>query len=486
MPANEPSTKATDRARCVDCGSELPPGLPRGLCSRCALAGALELAGDSAPDAPAESQSRLPFRFGDYEIIEENARGGMGVVYKARQVSLGRLVAVKMLLFGPHASASFIKRFRMEASAAAALLHPNIVAIHEVGVHEGEQFLVMDYIEGPNLAKLVQREPLPPERAARYVKTVAEAIHCAHEKGILHRDLKPSNVLIDPNDQPRVTDFGLAKRLDTGTETSTELEPLTVTGHLLGSPSYMAPEQARGARGKTGRRSDVYSLGATLYHLLTGRPPFGGGSLTDTLFQVQHQEPVSLRLLHPGVPLDLETICLKCLEKEPQRRYPSAKALGEDLQRWLDHEPIQARRISLISRFGRWTRRNPVGATLIATLLFGLVVSLGLLRMLSSEKKAAEEAQARTERARSLVLELFGVSGFWDKSTPAIQIPSRILALASGAPVVPADSQPIDRRTLLACWWRRIRRPRSSVTPHCWRRLRNPSTGAGRNRFISR
>jgi ABC-type phosphate/phosphonate transport system substrate-binding protein len=210
----------------------------------------------------------------------------------------------------------------------------------------------------------------------------------------------------------------------------------------------MAPEQARGARGKTGRRSDVYSLGATLYHLLTGRPPFGGGSLTDTLFQVQHQEPVSLRLLHPGVPLDLETICLKCLEKEPQRRYPSAKALGEDLQRWLDHEPIQARRISLISRFGRWTRRNPVGATLIATLLFGLVVSLGLLRMLASEKKAAEEAQARTERARSLVLELFGVSGFWDKSTPAIQIPSRILALASGAPVVPADSQPIDRRTL--------------------------------------
>ncbi len=248
MSAKKQPAQTPNASRCVDCGSDLPPDLPRGLCSRCALAGALEVANASSPDALAQLARRLPYCFGDYGLIEVIARGGMGIVYKARQKSLDRLVAVKMLLFGPHASADFIRRFRMEASAAAALQHPNIVAIHEVGVHEGEHFLVMDYIDGPNLARLLQDQPLSAKRAAGYVKTVAHAIHYAHEKGILHRDLKPSNVLIDSTDQPRVTDFGLAKRLGTGPQSLSELTELSVTGHVLGSPGYMPPEQAIGAQ----------------------------------------------------------------------------------------------------------------------------------------------------------------------------------------------------------------------------------------------
>src|SRR5262249_49916048 len=194
---------------------------------------------------------------------EQVARGGMGIVYRARQISLDRIVALKMLLFGPLASPEFVKRFRAEASAAASLQHPNIVAIHEVGVHQGQQYFAMDFVEGPSLAKVLGSGPLPARKAARYLKTIADAIHYAHEAGLLHRDLKPSNVLIDPNDQPRITDFGLARRIEGDSE-------LTVTGQVLGSPNYMPPEQAMGRRGKLSRRSDVYSLGAMLYHLLTG------------------------------------------------------------------------------------------------------------------------------------------------------------------------------------------------------------------------
>ena len=282
----------------------------------------------------------------------------MGVVYKARQKSLDRLVAVKTIHFGPQANPDFIKRFPIEASSAAALQHPNVVAIHEVGVHEGEHFLVMDYVDGPNLAQLSRDQPLAPTRAAQYLKTVADAIHYAHEKGILHRDLKPSNVLIDSNDQPRVTDFGLAKRLGTDTQPSTDLTQLTLSGHVLGSPAYMPPEQAIGARGKMSRRSDVYSLGAMLYHLLTGRPPFGGASMADILYLVQHQEPVSPRLLTPTVPLDLETICLKCLEKEPARRYGTSEELAKELERFLHDEPICARPVSRTERSGAGATGN--------------------------------------------------------------------------------------------------------------------------------
>jgi WD40 repeat protein len=321
-------------------------------------------------------------RIGDYELIEEIARGGMGIVYRAWQRSLDRVVAVKTLLFGPQASREFVKRFRAEAAAAASLNHPNIVAIHEVGVHEGLHYLVMDLVEGPNLAQTIKEQSLSSRHAAEILKTVAEAVHYAHERGILHRDLKPSNILMDASDQPHVTDFGLAKRFDGDSS-------LTMTGQVLGSPNYMPPEQAGVARGKVGRRSDVYSLGAMLYHALTGRPPFVGGSLSETLEQLFHREPLSPHLLNAGAPRDLETICLKCLEKEPARRYQTARELADELARFLRNEPIHARPVSAPGQIFRWCRRKPALASLILLLL--AVGSLGLAGILWQWGRATQE-----------------------------------------------------------------------------------------------
>jgi hypothetical protein len=359
----------------------------------------------SAPPLEVES---FPRSFGDYELLEEVARGGMGIVYRARQVSLDRIVAVKMLLFGPLSSPEFVKRFRAEASTAASLQHPNIVAIHEVGVHQAQQYFAMDFVEGPSLAKLLAYGPLPAKRAASYLKTIAEAIHYAHERGVLHRDLKPSNVLIDANDQPHVTDFGLARRLEGDSE-------LTMTGQVLGSPNYMPPEQAVGRRGKVSRRSDVYSLGAMLYHLLTGRPPFVGEALTDTLEQVLDAEPVSPRVLNPSVPRDLETICLKCLEKEPDKRYATAQALVDELSRFLERQPIQARPVTRPERIWRWCRRKPaLATTLAATMLLLLALLIGgpvlTYRINQARKAQAEEAIKSREVARFLKQMLAGIN----------------------------------------------------------------------------
>src|ERR1041384_4613550 len=279
------------------------------------------------------SQRPIAKRFGDYELLEEIARGGMGVVYKARQVRLNRLVAVKMILAGEFASKEFVRRFRAEAEAAALLQHPNIVAIHDVGIHDGQHYFTMDYVAGQNLSQLVGTRPLPPAKAARYMQLVAEAIHYAHQQGILHRDLKPSNVLIDSNDQPRITDFGLAKILANDSD-------LTLTGQVMGSPSFMPPEQALGERGKMGAASDVYSLGAIRYHRLSGPPPPLGQTISDTLQQVENKEPIAPRLLVPTIPADLETICLKCLEKDTGRRFQSARELSDELGRFLRDEPI--------------------------------------------------------------------------------------------------------------------------------------------------
>jgi len=341
-------------------------------------------------DAPSPTPGDMLRYFGDYELLEEIARGGMGVVYKARQTTLDRIVAVKMILAGNLASQADIERFHVEAQAAANLRHPNIVAIHEVGKHAGQHYFSMDYVEGQSLADMVRESPLSGERAAAYVKTIAEAIEYAHQQGTLHRDLKPSNVLIDDTDQPRVTDFGLAKRIEGDSA-------LTGTGQILGTPSYMPPEQAAANRGEVGPPSDVYSLGAVLYELLTGRPPFKAETPLDTLMQVLEVEPVSPRLLNPKIHKDLETIALKCLQKSPKSRYATAAELAADLRRFLHDEPILARPVSGTERLWRWCRRNPRVAALTGA-VFVLLATVAAGSSVAAVRIAREKQ--RTEQAR--------------------------------------------------------------------------------------
>ena len=307
--------------------------------------------------------------FGDFELLEEIARGGMGVVYKARQKSLNRLVAVKMILAGNLASEVDVQRFQTEAEAAARLQHPGIVSVHEVGRHDRQSYFSMDYIEGRNLSEVIRGESLLPTQAAGYVEQIAQAVHYAHQQGTLHRDLKPSNVLIDANDRVRITDFGLA--LDIASESQ-----LTRTGQALGTPAYMPPEQAEGKRGLIGPASDVYAMGAILYELLTGRPPFRGETPVETMRLAIETDPLSPRLLNPSIPKDIETICLKCLEKEPARRYLTAEQLADDLQRFLNGEPISARPIGRVSRGWRWCRRKPLAASLAGALVLAVVATV--------------------------------------------------------------------------------------------------------------
>ena len=337
-------------------------------------------------EATAESSTPAELRFGDYLLEQEIAHGGTGVVYRARQLSLGRTVAVKLLLLGRYSSAESIERFRREAQSAAALRHPNIVAIHEVGEHEGQQFYSMDYVEGQSLTEAVRAGPLEPRRSAEIVGAIAEAIHFAHKQGVLHRDLKPSNVLLDVFGQVRITDFGLAKRLDASSD-------LTSTGQVVGTPNYLSPEQAAGKQAALGPGSDVYSIGALMYELLTGRPPFLSNSLQETLSRIQSDEPVSPRALNPALHQDLETICLKCLQKEPEHRYDSALGLAMDIKRHLSDQPVLARPPSTRYLLKKFIVRNkwPVilGATVAALTLAGLIgTSLGLRRALSSADEA--------------------------------------------------------------------------------------------------
>lgn len=289
---------------------------------------------------------------GDYELLTEIARGGMGVVFRARQMSLDRVVALKMILAGRFANEEEVARFRTEAGAAARLQHPNIVPVYDCEVQDGHHFFTMEFIDGTSLDRMLKDGPLGCKSAARYVRTLARAVGYAHKQGILHRDLKPSNILIDAQNEPRITDFGLAKRM--GPEGSGQ----TRTGAVLGTPSYMSPEQAQGKTNELGPESDVYSLGAVLYELITGRPPFRAATPLDTVMQVIDHEPVPPRLLNPKIDHDLETICLKCLEKDPSLRYASADELGDDLQRYLDGDSIHARSFNMIDRLAHVLERD--------------------------------------------------------------------------------------------------------------------------------
>jgi len=330
-----------------------------------------------AEGRPADLQLGMTIRyFGDYELLEEIARGGMGVVYKARQVKLQRIVAVKMILAGELANQTDVERFHTEARAAANLHHPNIVAIHEVGQHDGQHYFSMDYVAGESLANKIARGPLPAREAATLLMKVAQAVSFAHVEGVIHRDLKPANILLDAKGEPHVTDFGLAKGIQGQPGAAATGLDLTQTGQVLGTPSYMPPEQAAGKTKDISSRSDVYSLGAVLYCELTGRPPFQAASTLDTLLQVLDREPVPPRTLNSAVSRDLETICLKCLAKEPRKRYPSAQELAADLDRFLTGRPIQARRIGPVGRSWRWCRRNPTLAAASALAVAGLLTTV--------------------------------------------------------------------------------------------------------------
>jgi tetratricopeptide (TPR) repeat protein/tRNA A-37 threonylcarbamoyl transferase component Bud32 len=377
---------------------------------------------DAAP-RPHSARAALPPHIGKYEILKRLGAGGMGVVYKARQTDLDRLVAIKMILDAQFAGEQSLGRFRQEAEAVARLQHPNIVQIFDVGEHEGRPFVALEYVGGSSLALRLEGRPQPPRAAARLMETLCRAVSHAHRRGIVHRDLKPGNILLASDEltgdepavaadakpvpldrlTPKIADFGLAKRLDRDSGH-------TQTDDVMGTPSYMAPEQAAGRTQDIGPAADLYSLGAILYELLTGRPPFVGENAMATLDQVLRQEPVPPSFLQPRVPRDLETICLKCLEKDPLRRYGSADELADDLSRFLEGRPIRARRASWLTRLAKWARRRPAAAGLIAVSAAALVVVL-----LGSQWYSAKLRWQRNQAEQSFKLAMIAMDGILDR-----------------------------------------------------------------------
>ncbi len=416
------NSNMTDAQTCLECGSVLHGRNLEGYCRRCISRLVFDPALADSPNIEVAPQRVI----GDFELMEEVGRGGMGIVWRARQRSLDRVVALKFIAAGVLASREFRERFRQEAATVARLQHPNIVSVYEAGEHDGHAWMAMEFVAGRSLADLAREGPLPARAAAGQVRTIAGAIQHAHERGVLHRDLKPSNILLDAEGEPRVTDFGLAK-LMTASELETGNSELTQSGHALGSPSFCAPEQCRVGspdslpsarraqmagepsdgnppRDLIGPAVDVYGLGAILYHLLTGRPPFLGATIGDTLRAVQQDEAVWPRRLNSAVPRDLETICLKCLEKEPVKRYASARELGEELGRFLDGQPICARPITRAERTWRWCRRKPaLASSFVLALVLLLVVTIGApIAVLRTSRARAEAESARFGAEKNL------------------------------------------------------------------------------------
>ena len=365
------SLATTDVVRlCRKCNAKILADAPEGLCTAClfetgldVLAGQADRVRDASESAaaPNASATKTLGELADYALLEEIGRGGQGVVYRAQQKSLNRIVALKVIRPGQKTTKAHLQRFRIEAEAAASLDNPNIVPIYDVGEDDGSYYFSMKLVEGGQLQDVLKREPIPVRHAAELIAKLARPVHYAHERGILHRDIKPANILLDAKGELHLTDFGLARLVETESNVTRTLE-------TLGTPSYMAPEQALGNSSQLTSTTDVYGLGAVLYHLLTGHPPFAGGTTYDTIRLLLETEPRQPRLWNPKTDRDLATICLKCLEKDPQRRYSSALALAEDLERWLRHEPICARRAGMFGCGRKWVRRNPTLALLILSL----------------------------------------------------------------------------------------------------------------------
>ncbi|MBV9124096.1 MAG: protein kinase, partial [Planctomycetes bacterium] len=355
---------------------------------------------------PAAPPGAGAMRLGDYELLGELGRGGMGVVYQARQTRLKRLVALKMILAGEHAGEKELARFRSEAEAVARLQHPHIVQIFEVGEHQGHPYFSLEFCPGGSLDRKLTGTPWPPQEAAQLLETLARAIQAAHQAGVIHRDLKPANVLLTADGTPKITDFGLAKQLEGEPERSVP-GGLTASGAILGTPSYMAPEQAGGKTKDIGPATDIYALGVILYELLTGRPPFKAAAPLDTVLQVVSDEPVPPRRLQPWVPRDLETICLKCLEKDPARRYPSAEALANDLRRFQGGETIEARPTAWWERVLKWGRRRPAVAALLGVLILVLLGAFAGMTSLwlraQGQRDLANQAREEADHQRTAV-----------------------------------------------------------------------------------
>jgi serine/threonine protein kinase/Tfp pilus assembly protein PilF len=384
---------------CVRCGAKISGDGTQEVCPACLLQAGL---GSTADESVAEvadpgrvqdvravdtKRAARPAKvlgdFGDYELLEEIGRGGQGVVYRAHQKSLNRTVALKVIVLGPWTTEAHLKRFRREAEAAAKLEHPNIVPIHEVGEEYGQCYFSMNFIEGCQLDEVVRHMPMSIRQAAELIAKVARTVHYAHEHGILHRDIKPGNILLDAQAEPHLTDFGLARLVESESTVTRTLE-------VMGTPSYMAPEQAAGEHTKVSKATDVYGVGAVLYQLLTGHPPFAGGTSYQTIRLLLDTEPRQPRLWNRKIDRDLSTICLKCLEKDPKRRYSSALALAEDLEHWLKHEPIQAKPSRFFARSRKWVQRKPAIAALIAALV-ALVAAAGWIVWKSELFRAAPE-----------------------------------------------------------------------------------------------